>query len=854
MWAHHSEDDFYISRSPGGETGSLAARSLIAGSLGRLALGATFLALVCAIPVLILPLGVDLSSSMVDWSPNEAVDSHALQVALSKTILVTHLQSMLGWITSFSGIGFFALASARYRVGRDPLFPVIGAGFLAAGLLQVSPNFVWLADGGSSWASADMQASATWIYVRLSTALLLAVGGLFALWPAAHRHVMIGTTGILSVAVLSLFLVASISFDLSSMEYPSADPGGASSFLPATLATAGLHLLLAFFFGSIFLRRRPDALSACLFLSVIPLLAADFYLMASSQVMDSFFNSARVLTTLAFLIPLYGLLLEVVSTFRQYGDQARRLSKQSAMFKAQAQDLDQARRRAEEASRAKGEFLANMSHEIRTPLTAIVGYSELLARPQRDLSEREAWARGLRRGSNHLLAMVNDILDLSKIEAGKMGVSKRAQSPVLVVRQVVQLMLPQAKEKMLSLSFQLAGKLPRQVETDEVRLRQILVNLVSNAIKFTDHGGVTIKMRVRRSEDASGVLEISVQDTGIGIPEENLSAVFSPFTQVSDDHREGTGLGLDISIRMAQLLGGELSVQSREGKGSTFFLRLDLGPWEKLDLVEPSELNRDAELLSFDDRMEVDAKLFEGRHLLVVDDGRDNQRIIQFLLEEAGARVDIAENGQEALDRATRASHQYDLILMDVQMPVMDGYEATGQLRKLGFQCPIIAVTAYALSRDLKRAMESGCNDFITKPLVPAQLIRKVEHWLSPRTRSFEPPAVEPETESPRISQMMNDKRFRPILLKFLAGLPERIKAIETARVGGHDEDLLTLVHQLKGSAGSYGFPRISELARECQDGLREQVSREVWLPKLMELTQELDRVSQESDTQAFHS
>ena len=179
MWAHHSEDDFYISRSPGGETGSLAARSLIAGSLGRLALGATFLALVCAIPALILPLGVDLSSSMVDWSPNEAVDSHALQVALSKTILVTHLQSMLGWITSFSGIGFFALASARYRVGRDPLFPVIGAGFLAAGLLQVSPNFVWLADGGSSWASADMQASATWIYVRLSTALLLAVGGLF---------------------------------------------------------------------------------------------------------------------------------------------------------------------------------------------------------------------------------------------------------------------------------------------------------------------------------------------------------------------------------------------------------------------------------------------------------------------------------------------------------------------------------------------------------------------------------------------------------------------------------------------------------------------------------------------------
>ena len=272
------------------------------------------------------------------------------------------------------------------------------------------------------------------------------------------------------------------------------------------------------------------------------------------------------------------------------------------MFKAQAQDLDQARRRAEEASRAKGEFLANMSHEIRTPLTAIVGYAELLARPRKDIPDREAWARGLRRGSNHLLAMVNDILDLSKIEAGKMGVSKRPQSPVLIVRQVVQLMLPQAKEKMLSLSFELVGKLPRRVETDEVRLRQILVNLVSNAIKFTDHGGITIKMKVRRLVSSSAELEISVQDTGVGIPEEKLSAVFAPFTQVSEDNREGTGLGLDISIRMAQLLGGELSVQSREGEGSTFFLRLAMGSLDKVELAEPSELNRDAELSSFDDR------------------------------------------------------------------------------------------------------------------------------------------------------------------------------------------------------------------------------------------------------------
>ena len=426
----------------------LLARSPFVGSIGRVGAMALLLGAVCAMPAFIQSLGFDLSSSIVAWPSNARVDSGELQVALSKTILVTHLQSMLGWITSFAGIGFCALASARYRVGRDPLFPILGAGFLAAGLMQASPNFVWLADGGSSWASADMHASATWIYVRMSTALLLVVSASFSVWPAAHRHVSIGSMGILLVGVVSLGAMVSISFDPSRIGYQEAGPNAAASdFLPMIVATAGLHLGLALLFCKIFIRRRPDALSACLLLAVIPLLASDGYLIGSTQAMDSFFNSARILTSIAFLLPLCGLLLEVVSTFRQYGDQARRLSKQSAMFKAQAQDLDQARRRAEEASRAKGEFLANMSHEIRTPLTAIVGYAELLARPQKDLSEREAWARGLRRGSNHLLAMVNDILDLSKIEAGKMGVSKRSQSPVLVVRQVVQLMLPQAKEK-----------------------------------------------------------------------------------------------------------------------------------------------------------------------------------------------------------------------------------------------------------------------------------------------------------------------------------------------------------------------------------------------------------------------
>ena len=811
-------------------------------------MAAVLLAGLCAMPLVCLALGFNLSSSVSAWLAS--ADNQELGGALRNAFLVTHLQSMLGWITSFAGIGFCALALARYRVGRDPLFPILGAAFLSAGMMQAVPNFVWFSDVSVSWASADSQASTTWMYVRVSSAILLAMGAGLALWPTAHRHVSMGSVGIGVVGLILLSAVTVLSLDLIDDHSLNLGPSTAGkSFLPFVFAASGLHLVSAFLLYKIYWRRRPDILSSCLLIAVIPQLAADAYLFASLESMDSFFNAARISTSLAYFVPLGGLLLEVVATFRQYGDQARRLSKQSAMFKAQAQDLDQARRRAEEASRAKGEFLANMSHEIRTPLTAIVGYAELLARPQKDIPDREAWARGLRRGSNHLLAMVNDILDLSKIEAGKMGVSKRPQSPVLIVRQVVQLMLPQAKEKMLSLSFELVGKLPRRVETDEVRLRQILVNLVSNAIKFTDHGGITIKMRVRRPGTSSGVLEISVQDTGVGIPEEKLSAVFAPFTQVSEDNREGTGLGLDISIRMAQLLGGELSVQSREGEGSTFFLRLALGPLDKVELAEPSELNRDAELSSFDDRSQFNENHFKGYRLLVVDDGRDNQRIIQFLLEEAGAVVDIAENGREALDRVVAANQNYDLILMDVQMPIMDGYEATEQLRKMGFESPIIAVTAYALSRDLKRALAVGCDDFVTKPLVPAQLIRKVERWLRVPGAAEKSEARVADTGQ---STIVNDERFRPILQKFLQGVPGRRAAIEAAQADSRDAELLTLVHQLKGSAGSYGFPRASELARECQDLLRAGESRERVAPRLSALLRELDRIQEQAKSMAF--
>jgi CheY-like chemotaxis protein/HPt (histidine-containing phosphotransfer) domain-containing protein/anti-sigma regulatory factor (Ser/Thr protein kinase) len=462
-----------------------------------------------------------------------------------------------------------------------------------------------------------------------------------------------------------------------------------------------------------------------------------------------------------------------------------------------------------------------MSHEIRTPLTAMVGYAELLTRPRREAGDQEAWMKGLRRGSNHLLALVNDILDLSKIEAGKMQVSLSPQSPLQILRQVVQLMRPQAKEKMLYLSLELAGHLPRNIDTDEVRLRQILVNLVSNAVKFTDTGGITIRMRMRRQGRDSSMLEISVKDTGIGIPEDRLAEIFFPFTQASEQPHQGTGLGLDISMRMAELLDGELSVQSQPGKGSTFSLGLDIGPVTKLDMVEPSEL-----VQTPDPPLAADASLdaepsFEGRRLLVVEDGRDNQRILRFLLEEAGARVDVAEDGKKAVDAVMASEKSYDLILMDVQMPVMDGYEATAELRRRGFQAPIIAITAYALARDLKRCLAAGCNDFITKPLVPGQLLSTLHHWLGRDAPSSL------QGGGTKSCLPGREQRFRDLVQGFLAGIPDKVTAMEAARRSGDEDSLRTHVHQIKGSAGSYGYPHISNCARRCQEILRKGMKAE---------------------------
>lgn len=391
-------------------------------------------------------------------------------------------------------------------------------------------------------------------------------------------------------------------------------------------------------------------------------------------------------------------------------------------------DLTKARQAAEVAARAKSEFLANMSHEIRTPMTAILGYVDLLEDLSLSADERAELMTSIRRNGNHLTEIVDDILDISKIEAGKMLVDTIVFSPESVIDDVVQMMSERARIKGLELHTQFMEPVPVRVQSDPTRFRQILINLVGNAIKFTTAGSVRITVEWQSPKTERGKLLVHVKDTGVGIPPHRQEEMFAPFVQADTQMTRqygGTGLGLAISQRLARILGGDLTFTSQEGKGSTFTVLIPCP--EEAAINEPAHQN-----LELAPKKTQPANPLADTRILIVDDTADNRKLLSFHVKKAGAVIDLAENGQEALDKITEAkeSRPYDIILMDMQMPVLDGYEATKQLRKHGDMTPVIAVTAHAMAGDRDKCLSAGCNDYITKPVAREKLLQMMQQWL----------------------------------------------------------------------------------------------------------------------------
>ncbi|WP_186767440.1 CHASE domain-containing protein [Blastopirellula retiformator] len=405
-------------------------------------------------------------------------------------------------------------------------------------------------------------------------------------------------------------------------------------------------------------------------------------------------------------------------------------------LKALNTELTMAHQEAKRASRIKSEFLANMSHEIRTPMTAIIGFSDMLLDDEVSNEDRKKAVSTIQRNGTHLLELINDILDLSKVEAGKFDIELRPMDPAMALRDLEELMSDRAHAQKNRLTFKTVGELPKSILCDSTRLKQALLNLVGNAIKFTKNGVVRVSTRcdVEREQ-----LIFEISDSGIGMSDEQMQHVFQPFRQADASMTRkfgGTGLGLAITKQIAILLGGDVTATSELGKGSTFTLSIGTG-----DLAAAAASAEDEPIAKTQPQTADASSLKLSGRILLVEDGPDNRKLISFILKKAGAEVTTAENGKLGLDaalKAWQADNPHDVILMDMQMPVMDGYTATELLRSAGYKGQIIALTAHAMRGDVNKCLDAGCDAYLTKPIERRSFLAEIAtriNTLSPEQR-----------------------------------------------------------------------------------------------------------------------
>jgi diguanylate cyclase (GGDEF)-like protein len=492
--------------------------------------------------------------------------------------------------------------------------------------------------------------------------------------------------------------------------------------------------------------------------------------------------------------------------------------------KAAEQSADAAKLAADAANQAKSAFLANMSHEIRTPMTAILGYGDLLLDPDQSAAERMRCVQVIRRNGEHLLRIINDVLDISKIEANKYAVERVSSDLRQMLSDIVAMTRVKAIQKGLNFKVIIDGPVPKFIQTDPLRLKQIMANLIGNAIKFTASGSVHLRVSCQ-DRLISSTLHIDVIDTGIGMDPAQIDRLFKPFTQADESTTRrfgGTGLGLVISKRFAQLLGGDMTVRSESGLGTCFSVWVDAGPLGGVRMLPSLD---ESDLVTEPQCAADVTRRFSGR-VLVAEDGEDNQQLITHMLRTAGIEVVIAPNGLIAVGLAT--SQPFDLVLMDMQMPELDGYAATKRLRESGYKKPIVALTANAMSDDRAKCLGSGCDDYVAKPIQLSMLMTVLSRFLT--SVAVQPPSedaaaagecIRREQEKRLTSALAESDKFRGVLEKFVARLPQRIDEIQKLLDAQDMEQLVRAVHQVKGAAGGYGFPDITLAASRAEESIK---------------------------------
>lgn len=471
-------------------------------------------------------------------------------------------------------------------------------------------------------------------------------------------------------------------------------------------------------------------------------------------------------------------------------------------------ELERASQMALEATRTKSAFLATMSHEIRTPLTAIIGFAETNLEDDISAEDQKRHSQSIVRNGKHLLNVINDILDFSKYEADRIEFAKETFSPVQVVQEVEQIITPQARKKGLEISLSYDFPLPECIVGDALRLKQVVLNLCSNAVKFTETGRINIKTSCNFELQK---LFIEVIDTGIGMTDEQVEKVFDVFTQADSSITRkygGTGLGLTLSKQFAQCMGGTIEASSLIDIGSRFVISVGTG-----DLTPYKIIERYDQIPSFariTTAPTIVIKKVKGR-VLLAEDNPDNQQLFTILLTKTGVDISIASNGQKAVEMAM--ANPYDLIYMDMQMPVMDGIEATKILRNKGYSKPIVALTANAMKQDRDACMNAGCNGFITKPINKQTFYNVL----------YENMPVVIGTEHTHTNSFDNDPDVIQLKMKFVENLPDRYKTIRSCLRQGDYEDARAELHKLKGLGGSLGCYEITTITGRIEECLEER-------------------------------
>lgn len=402
--------------------------------------------------------------------------------------------------------------------------------------------------------------------------------------------------------------------------------------------------------------------------------------------------------------------------------------------------LRQAKDAAENANRLKSAFLANMSHEIRTPLGALMGFAELLDDEKLPFTERQKYSRIIKQNGESLTNLIDDILDLSKVEAGHFDISSEEINIVKVTEDIISLLGKSAEQKGLKINLSILNAIPEIIVSDEKRIRQVLTNVIGNAIKFTELGKVDVVLSSEVKSDHVSKLIFKVVDTGIGIEPEKIRKLFKPFTQADNSVTRkfgGTGLGLALSKKLAQLLGGDLVLEKSEPENGSIFIITFLALHKKSFVSEglsanlihskKPEFKAAVELETKQSKATIEELVLHGKKVLVVEDSKDNQTLMDIILRRRGAIPDFANNGNEGFDKALKLN--YDIVLMDIQMPVQDGYETVRKLREKNYRTPIIALTAHAMSNEKEKCLQAGCDDFLSKPISQTQLINKIVYY-----------------------------------------------------------------------------------------------------------------------------